>query len=64
MLDELNELYLNLKKNNVGGFADYHYWSSSESVSPFAWSQFFGNGSQDIITFKHIDFLVRAVRSF
>ena len=28
--DELNLMYENLKRNNLGGFSDLYYWSSSE----------------------------------
>jgi hypothetical protein len=43
--DELSKLYLN--KNAIGGFADAHYWSSTEdSVNPetLAWVQYFLTG--------------------
>jgi len=44
--DELNQMYVNLKEEGVGGFADYYYWSSSELDAGFAWSQVFYDGSQ------------------
>jgi hypothetical protein len=28
------------------GFADANYWTSSQFNTPFAWAQFFVNGSQ------------------
>jgi len=39
---ELNLLYS--QKAVVGGFADFYYWSFSESNSYTAWMQYFGNG--------------------
>jgi len=45
--DELNLMYENLKKNNLGGFSDA-YWSSAEFFANFAaaWYQNFNNGKQ------------------
>ena len=31
---------------NVGGFADFFYWSSTEVGNFSAWLQYFGNGGQ------------------
>lgn len=44
--DELNEMYVNLHLNGVGGFASKYYWSSSEYSSNNAWNQYFFNGIQ------------------
>ena len=61
--DELNKLYLN--KVAVGGFADSHYWSSSESDAPYAWGQNFAGGHQFYGYGKGgYTSRVRAVRSF
>ena len=59
--DELNLLYL--KKDIVGGFANYFYWSGSEYSANLAWVQFFNDGSQGSDG-KNYTFYVRCVRSF
>ena len=59
--DELNELYK--KRNTVGGFASFYYWSSSEYSAFYAWIQNFYSGSQHDST-KFSDIYVRAVRAF
>ena len=59
--DELNLLYE--KKDIVGGFASYYYWSSSEYFNNYAWSQYFYGDSQydeDEVNTNS----VRAVRTF
>ncbi len=66
--DELNLMYLNLHVNELGGFEDGFYWSSSEVDANDAWCQDFTNGNQypqgvDII-YKSDYFHVRAVRAF
>ena len=46
--DELNLMYLNLKSNGIGCFADdYDYWSSSEFNATMVWGQSFSNGTQN-----------------
>ncbi len=72
---ELNEMYLNkvaidstaIANGGIGfdtsGCGNCNYWSSSESVEFFAWSQIFLNGNQ-ASTNKAIYYRVRAVRSF
>jgi len=59
--DELNKLYLN--KVTIGGFADYCYWSSSETNATTAWAQYFGDGYQHYDDKYYYD-RVRAVRAF
>ena len=59
--DELNKLFL--KKNKIGGFSNYFYWSSTEDGNGLAWYQYFYNGYQDD-TFKYYTSYVRAVRAF
>ena len=49
--------------NGGSGFASAYYWSSTESSSNFAWSQFFGDGFQSNDSKMNID-RVRAVRAF
>jgi len=61
--EELNALYVNLKKIGVGDFAEY-YWSSTEADSGFAWGQNFSDGRQGNGHFKSNGYNVRAVRAF
>ena len=62
--DELNLMYVNLKLQSVGGFADLTvYWSSSEDKAKYAWFQGFGNGVQSHLH-KSYTQRVRAVRAF
>ena len=58
---ELNLLYA--QKTVVGGFANYVYWSSTETGSSFAWGQDFTIGYQYGGS-KHDAVRVRAVRAF
>jgi hypothetical protein len=60
--DELNKLFQ--YKNNIGGFADTFYWSSSEINDSCAWSQDFTDGIQISDSLKKTSFYVRAIRSF
>ena len=46
--DELNLMYRNLKENNLGGFSDVAYWSSSELNAYDAWYQSFTSGLQNV----------------
>jgi hypothetical protein len=68
-LDELDLMYQNLKKNNLGGLGDGWYWSSSQlsigsrDDSRGAWAQRFSGGSQAISS-KDDQNAVRAVRVF
>jgi Protein of unknown function (DUF1566) len=59
--DELNQMYL--QKVAIGGFADFGYWSSSESSADNAWGQGLGTGPQFEAP-KSSTFKVRAVRAF
>ncbi len=63
-MDELNLMYVNLRRKGIGGFAD-DYWSSSEDdyYASNAWYQYFSNGSQNTFD-RFIEFYVRAVRAF
>jgi hypothetical protein len=61
--DELNAIYVNLKKLGVGGFADNYYWSSTEHDDGSAWNQLFSSGSQDSRD-KVSTVYVRAIRAF
>jgi hypothetical protein len=75
--DELNLMYENLADsdssntnsgpedpNNVGGFANDYYWSSTQRNLYNAWSQYFGFGDQNADTDKYGTLRVRAVRAF
>ena len=60
-IDELDKLYDN--RVAIGGFADYYYWSSSESDASEAWNQYFSDGNAGFdrkSTRRH----VRPVRAF
>jgi Protein of unknown function (DUF1566) len=65
---ELNLMYTNIGQgaftpnNNIGGFADDDYWSSTEEQGG-AWFMYFIGGFQGS-TGKHNTFRVRAVRAF
>ena len=48
--EELNLLYENLHKNNIGNFNGRYYWSSSEENGSYAWRQLFDNGGQNYET--------------
>jgi hypothetical protein len=61
--DELNLLYKQMYV--IGGFNPYaFYWSSSESTWANAWSQFFGDGSQNSNSDKSHTYNVRPIRAF
>ena len=61
--DELNLMYENLYKKDIGGFDNEYYWSSSEVNSSNAWYQYFVNGYQNGSS-KYDGSRVRGVRSF
>lgn len=44
---ELNLMYENLQKQELGSFANDNYWSSSEDDAGGAWKQYFDNGNQN-----------------
>ena len=58
--DELDMLYEN--KEEIGGFADGNYWSSTEHDYNVAWGQSFTNGYQHSYG-KGNNYYVRAVRA-
>ena len=60
---ELNEMYLNLHQQGLGGFANGDYWSSTENDSNVAWVQDFVDGYQ-YYSGKYYVGNVRAVRAF
>ena len=53
-------LYKN--KEEVGGFANYFYWSSTEFDNFIAWEQDFSSGPQTNYN-KNYNYYVRAVRA-
>ncbi len=59
--EELNALYINLKKHGVGGFANSKYWSSTEYNNSSASGQNFSGGGHYGYNYKYF---VRAVRAF
>ena len=61
--DELNQMYINLKKNSLGGFSADDYWSSSEDGAIFAWHQNFNYGYQNYFD-RYPSNRVRPVRAF
>ncbi|TAL41208.1 MAG: DUF1566 domain-containing protein, partial [Methylovulum sp.] len=71
--DELNLMYNNIGQGattpltNIGKFASYYYWSSSEDTGingwGNAWGQDFDHGSQVYFSVNNTVF-VRAIRSF
>ena len=60
---ELNEMYVNLHQQGLGGFVNSFYWSSTENDNSNAWVQYFFNGYQ-ISNYKFNLNSVRAVRAF
>jgi hypothetical protein len=64
--EDLNLVYVNLKKVGLGGFKDALYWSSTESGSDNAWYFYFENGAAvNFLSKNDINYTyVRAVRSF
>jgi hypothetical protein len=61
--DELDLMYQKLKRNEIGGFSDDWYWSSSEYDIANACYQLFGKNRQ-YYKYKNYINLVRAVRAF
>jgi hypothetical protein len=61
--EELQLIYLLLHRRKIGGFANSHYWSSTEGNSNSAWKQNFSNGIQ-YRSYKDYEYDVRAVRAF
>ena len=68
--DELNSMYLNIGQGNamglgnVGGFANYYYWSSTEDGVHDAWVQDFYGGYQFYNFKNYSTYYVRAIRAF
>ena len=62
--DELNALYSYNGRDQIGGFAAFYYWSSSNSYSGEGWWQHFSNGYQNANHDIDSTYGVRPVRSF
>lgn len=62
--DELDVMYQALKLNEIGGFQDSYYWSSSEMTALIAWLQGYDNGLQYKNLFRINEVKVRPVRAF
>ena len=65
-LEELELMYSTIGQGggNIGGFADYFYWSSSEYGNYFAWSVYFYDGYSSANFIKNDAFRVRVIRAF
>lgn len=61
--DELNLMYQNLKGNNLGGFNDFFYWSSSDGNANWAWYQDLYDGTR-YGNYRDYEGRVRPVRAF
>ena len=64
--DELNLMYTNLRVNDIGGFQEWEYWSSSEysGNTRLGWEQWFPTGEQ-WLQVSRADFdRVRPIRAF
>jgi uncharacterized repeat protein (TIGR02543 family) len=62
--DELDLMYRNLHRNNIGGFSGNLYWSSSEDSAQSAWAKNFSYGAQNSSQSKNRTNRVRPVRAF
>ena len=62
--EELNLMYKNLYKKEIGGFAAVFYWSSSEYSAHSGWGHYFSYGGQKYYFSKYGSLRVRAVRDF
>ena len=62
--DELNALYSYNGRDQIGGFAAFYYWSSSNSYSGEGWWQHFSDGYQNANHGIDSTYGVRPVRSF
>ncbi|MFA6784487.1 MAG: DUF1566 domain-containing protein, partial [Sphaerochaeta sp.] len=61
--NELDLIFQNLYGNNLGGFSEFIYWSSSEYAANDAWYQHFNYGSQNYRNRGYV-YRVRPVRAF
>ena len=61
--EELNQMYLKLKEQELGGFSGAGYWSSSEGSANYAWRQGFNDGTL-YDSYRGYGSRVRPVRAF
>lgn len=61
--DELDLMYENLARNEIGSLTNVSYWSSSEYDSHYAWEQVFYDGSQNRYS-RDSNLYVRPIRAF
>ena len=63
--DELNLMYVNLHKKNLGNFSNTIYWSSSVRNIYYPWYQSFNLGTQTTASYDNdSSFCVRPIRRF
>ena len=62
--DELDKMYRNLKANNLGGFSDDNYWSSTSSSDNTAWYQLFADSAPQLSNGRGNECKVRPIRAF
>ena len=62
--DELNEMFINLYLQGIGGFGPNVYWSSTEYADDVAWVQYFGIGGLFNFKVKNDVSYFRSVRAF
>lgn len=60
--NELNAMYINLHKKNIGNFNNIYYWSSSEKGKITSWYQSFGTGDQSYNDKDYHYGLIRPIR--
>ena len=64
--DELNLLYVNLRKNSLGDFDEDTYWSSSETdfSADYSWMQEFYGGGRQYYGTRDYSNRIRPIRAF
>jgi len=63
-VDEMYQIYSNLKLNGLGGFEDDNYWSSSENGANSAYALNFSNGTTMDTVSKDVQYRIRPARAF
>jgi hypothetical protein len=62
--DELNLIYLNLFKRNIGNITRGIYWAENELEGNMTWVQYMGDGYSGT-SYKEVDgYIIRLVRDF
>ena len=62
--EELRLMFVNLQLQELGGFANNFYWSSTEDDNFYAWLRSFTNGYEYPINKNSTNSIVRDVRAF